>query len=254
MTGVVGIFTDRGAAERAVAALRAAGLPRDRISAVFPGHGSLAGVPTTEAEPPGMGPALGGVVGGAAGAATGVQVGALVGMVVPGVGPVLALGLLGAAVLGAAGVAAGKALNSALTEGLPRDEVFLYEDALRQGRSLVIALPADEEQAGAARRILAEAGAESLDAAREQWWVGLREAERAVYTAAGGDFTRDEADYRAGFEAALTLGGEKRTFDDAINDIRVRYPEASTREAFRRGWERGREWVSRHRSTSRHAA
>jgi hypothetical protein len=143
-------------------------------------------------------------------------------------------------------------LEASLREGLPKDEVFFYEDALRQGRSLVIALPADEAQAGTARRILHEAGAESLDAARERWWIGLRDAEAVAYSAAGGDLSREEADYRAGFEAAVTVG-EGRTFDDAAADIRKRYPDASTRAAFRHGWERGREWVARHRGTSRAA-
>lgn len=240
MKTVVGIFTERAAAERAMRAIEAAGIPRDKISLVFPEDRSLAGVPTTEAEPPGIGRAIGGVVGGATGAATGLQAGALVSMFVPGVGPVLALGLLGAAVLGVAGVAIGEALDTTLREGLPKDELYVYEDALRQGRSLVVALAADETEAENVRRALAEAGAESLDAARERWWIGLREAEAAAYTAAGGEFARDETDYRCGFEAALSLGPEAGPHGEALGHLRERYPETCEREAFRRGYERAR--------------
>ena len=107
MNTVVGVFTDSGAAQRAARELEALAVPRDRITVLFPGETRRlhTEVPTTEAEPPGVGTALGGVVGGATGAAAGVQAGALIGLFVPGVGPVFALGALGALVLGAAGAA-----------------------------------------------------------------------------------------------------------------------------------------------------
>lgn len=253
MTTVVGIFTARGEAERAIWAVEANGIPGDRLSLVFPDDRSLAGVPTTEAEPPGIGRTLGGVVGGAAGAAHGLQAGALVSMFVPGVGPVVALGLLGAVVLGVAGVAVGQALESSLQEGLPKDEIYVYEDALRQGRSLVVAQAADAAQAEAARRVLADAGAQSLDAARERWWTGLRDVEAAAYTADGGEFARDESDYRRGFEGALSLGPAAGPYGEAIVHLRQRYPEACERDAFRRGYERGRAWAEA-RASSRRAA
>lgn len=243
MKTVVGIFADRAAAERAMRAIEAAGLPRDKISLVFPEEQSLAGVPTTEAEPPGVGRAIGGVVGGAAGAATGLQAGALVSMFVPGVGPVVALGLLGAAALGAAGAVIGDALDTTLREGLPKDELVVYEDALRHGRSLVVALAPDEGEAEKVRRLMANAGAESLDAARERWWIGLRETEASAYTAAGGEFAGDEADYRSGFQAALSLGPEAKPYGEALGRLTARYPEVCQREAFRHGYERGRSWA-----------
>ena len=42
-----------------------------------------------------------------------------------------------------------------------------------------------------------------VDAAREEWWVGLRSAEKEHYRALGGNFENAELDYRRGFEAAL---------------------------------------------------
>lgn len=183
MLTVTGIVTERAAAERTVDALARRGIPRSRITMLTPGAGpeAVAAAPTTEAEAPGVGRVLGGVVGGAAGAAGGVGAGALVALTVPGVGPVLALGLLGAAVLGVGGAAAGAALEARLREGLPRDDLYGYEDALRRGRTVLIALVEDEGRAAAARDALAEAGAERVDAARAQWRLGLRDVEAAQY-------------------------------------------------------------------------
>jgi hypothetical protein len=46
-------------------------------------------------------------------------------------------------------------------------------------RIVLIVLTADTAQGGSSR-VLAQAGAESLDAARKNWWVGLRTAEADV--------------------------------------------------------------------------
>lgn len=247
MRSVVGIFTGRDEAERAAGALAAMDIPRDRITVLVPGRGEeqLARVPTTEAEPPGVGRVLGGVVGTAAGAAGGIHSGLLLSFVVPGVGPVMAMGALGAVLLGVSGVALGEALDRSLREGLPRDEIYLYEDALRQGRSVVVALAGDAGQAEAARQRLAGAGAESLDAARERWWIGLRQAEAAAYPGRGAEetaFGGEEEAYRRGFEAALTGGREGRSWDEARPELQRRHPDLHASAAFRRGYERGLEW------------
>src|SRR5918911_2267577 len=145
MKTVAGIFNTRGDAERAVERLRALGLAEENISLLTPGTTPEEldeQVPTTETEQPGMGKALGGTVGAAIGVAGGLQLGsALASLLVPGVGPVLAFGVIGAALLGAGGAAAGVAAGDAMEEniavGLPHDELFVYEDALRQGRTVV---------------------------------------------------------------------------------------------------------------------
>lgn len=251
MTTVVGVFRDSEAAKRAADGLAALGLRRDRTTVLFPGeHERLhSEVPTTAGEPPGVGTALGGVVGGATGASAGVQAGALIGVFVPGIGPVFALGALGALLLGAAGAAVGKAFDNA-PEGVPMDELFVYEELLGQGQALVIALPEGEAQAELIRQRLAQAGAEALDNARHRWWLGLRETEAHSYTAEGGDFTRDEADYRLGFEAALGIG-RGAAYGDVIDELRSRYPEAYSRPAFQRGYERGLRHAAARRQTRR---
>jgi hypothetical protein len=155
-----------------------------------------------------MGKAVGGVLGGALGMAAGMELGvAAATILIPGVGPVLAVGIAAAAILGVGGVVGGAAVGAALekdsTVGLPADELFVYKNALKQGRSVIFVEAGDDDEAAKADAVLANAGAESIDAAREEWWVGLRSAEKEHYRALGGNFENAELDYRRGFEAAL---------------------------------------------------
>src|SRR5437762_1887937 len=62
------------------------------------------------------------------------------------------------------------------------DLIFLYEDALRQNNSIVLFMAASEEREEPIRKIMTEMRAESIDAARERWWIGLRSAETEQYT------------------------------------------------------------------------
>jgi len=239
MTTTIGLFGSRAAAEAALAQLRAEGFSDDQLNLLAPGARppDIERVPSSDTEQPGTGAAVGGVVGGVAGAAGGMAVASAF---LPGVGPVVALGLLAGAVLSLWGAATGAALEDALAEGVPRDELFLYEDAVRSGRSIVFVWAEDQTRAEAARRIMREMGTEELDTARERWWVGLRSAEAERYTADGGDFDRDEARYRLGFAAALGAKTRGRTYDDVVEYLRDKFPDAYRDPAFRRGFERGR--------------
>ena len=98
------------------------------------------------------------------------------------------------------GAAAGRGIENRLFTGLPEDEVYFYEDALRRGHAVVVAFTSDDEMQKEAEILLRDAGAESLDAARESWWIGLRSAELEHYESRQ-DFHRDEPTYRRGFEA-----------------------------------------------------
>jgi hypothetical protein len=186
-----------------------------------------------------MGKAVGGVVGGAAGMGLGAAAASLL---IPGVGPVVATGVLAWALFGAGGAVggaiAGGALEEKLSRGLPKDELYLYEDALRRGHSVVFAL-VDEDEVGRTRAALDAQGAESLDAARESWWVGIRDAERADYERDGASFSDAEPAYRQGFEAAMQPRFRGRGFEEASNDLRDLYPEYYGLDDFRRGYERG---------------
>ena len=242
MESVVGIFRSAESARRAAEAVAGAGVSRDNESGLTPGSSEKdihSRVATTETEGSGMGKAVGGVVGGAAGMGLGAAAASLL---IPGVGPVVATGALAMALFGAGGAVggaiAGGHLEEKLSHGLPKDELYLYEDALRRGHSVVFAL-VEEKEADTARGALAAEGAESLDAARESWWVGIRDAERADYERDGADFSSAEPAYRRGFEAAMRPRFRGRGFDDASKDLRDLHPEHHGSNEFRRGYERG---------------
>jgi hypothetical protein len=250
MRTAVGIFTSRPDAERAVERLRAV-LPEGRINILAPGDSEarVHSVRTAEDMAPGLGRALGGVVGGVTGVTAALSL-------MPLVGPVVAVGTVATALAGVGGAVVGakvgEAADQGTLEGLPRDELYLYEHALRNGRTVVFALAGDEKEQKAARSLLAEAGAESLDAARESWWVGIRSAEELEYGRAKGGFEADEPVFRRGFEAALAPGARGRTFHEAAETLRKEHPDAVDAEAFRRGFERGRLYHERLRESHRH--
>jgi hypothetical protein len=249
MSTVAGIFNSRADAERAAEQLRTNGLTDKEISLLAPGTSERdinTTVPTTETEQPGMGSALGGVVGGAMGAAGGATMGAAVAsLLIPGVGPVIAAGLVGAALLGAGGAAVGATAGDALedtVEGLPHDELYVYEDALRKGRTVVIVSTSEETQSEAVRSVMEQAGAESIDAARDEWWVGLRGAEEEQYTGQGKDFKHDEQLYRRGFESALHSQARGKAYEERAEFLRQQYGEDCTSDAFKCGYDRGQSY------------
>ena len=271
MISTVGVFKDAPSAWAVRDQLTRAGIPEDRQILLMPGASEeeLARVPVTEGEQPGMGKVVGGLLGGAVGLGSAMSIGAAAGIVaIPGVGPVTVLGMLGLALLTlggtAAGLKVGDMIDDRLDEGLPVDELYVYEDALRRGRSVVIALANEDEEAEQARAILTQAGAETVDAARDQWWIGLRSAEEEAYVA--DQATRDlsatnsdgieedvdpterlgwngeESAYRAGFESALLGVTHGRSYDEMKEFLGRRHPQLYLRPAFRRGYERGQEY------------
>lgn len=246
MEPVVGIFKTRADAQRAITELEAAGNSPEEISLLTPrtAEDLRTSVPIADTEQPGVGKALGGVVGAAVGAASGLSLGAAAASIfIPAVGPVLAVGLLGAALFGAGGAVggaiAGEALEQEMEEGLPVDELFVYEDALRRGRSVVVVLAKDSFRADIAREVMRQTGAESVDAAREDWWLGLRDAEGESYTGPKDEFRSVERDYRSGFEAALRPQLRGKSYQDSVDYLMTNYPESYSDDAFRRGYKRG---------------
>jgi hypothetical protein len=250
---VTGVFTSQVNAQRAVEALQAAGVPENKITLLTPGDAHQHSEPIDSAEQPGIGKAIGAVVGAAGGLTGG---GLLAAAIVPGVGPVTAVGLLGAAILGAAGATLGASVAGSLenftTQGLPEDEIFVYEDALRKGRSVVIALAQNDAVAAPLRELLKSEGAEEIDAARHQWWIGLRSAEREHYDRSGDNSPHNEKFYRMGFEAALHARTRCMEFDQVsaemdsrLEDLEKQYPGVDLEEPFTRGYQRGREYYQR---------
>jgi hypothetical protein len=254
MEAISGVFRARKSAEDAVEEVRKSGIAADKITLLIPGTANqvdkeVQSVPVDSAEQPGIGKGLGALAGGGVGIVGGAMLVALV----PGVGPITAVGMLGAAILGAAGATIGATVGNTLekstTTGLPEDEIFVYEDALRQGRSVVIVMADNTESATLVRDQLKMHGAESVDAAREQWWIGRRDSEESHYTKSGKSFTEDEKYYRLGFEAALHAKRRCVEFDQvsgemnaALEDVQREHPGVQLEEAFTRGYQRGRDY------------
>ncbi|HTU43167.1 MAG TPA: hypothetical protein VMF10_15770 [Candidatus Aquilonibacter sp.] len=250
MKSITGVFRSSSDAERALAQFRELALPEDRLTLLTPADArSGKAIPSVSTEQPGMGKAIGALVGGAAGFSGGPL---LMAVLIPGVGPITAVGLLGGACLAAMGATAGAAVGgrteTLMTDGLPGDELFVYEDALRKGRSVLIAMADDESEAARFRELLSTEGAESVDSAREAWWVGLRSAEQERYTVHNRNFGEDEKFYRTGFESALHARTRCKEYDQVMNEMTAQMEDVersngtAAADAFRRGYERGRDY------------
>ena len=248
MKTAAGVFRLYQTARDAAGALRRSGFSENQVNLLSPASSEdkIHTIPTSGTEQPGVGGAIGGLLGGALGVAGGLELGMAAAVLIPGVGPVLAFGLAGAALLGAGGAVGGAALGNAAddnsNEGVPSDEIFFYEDALRQGRSVVLVLAGDDSEEQRAHKLLADAGAESLDAARKDWWLGLRDAEQEHYRALGHNFELDEDVYRDGFSSALRRECRGRSSDEEADCLKWWYPDVWDSQPFRRGYERGRKY------------
>jgi hypothetical protein len=244
MQAVTGVFKSQDQAENAVNQLRSLGITDKRIGIVRPGSAPErleSGVPVSDTEEPGMGRAMGAAVGGAMGAAGGATAGlAVASLVIPGIGPLLAFGMVGAALLGTVGAAAGSAVGDTveeeLGEGIPHEDVYLYEDALRHGHTVLIAYADEGDQADNASKVMQEAGAEDLDVLRENWWQQVRDEERSHY---GDTFDQDEESYRRGYTAALHPQRRGRAYSDVEDELRTQYANTVLDRPFQSGYERG---------------
>ena len=186
-----------------------------------------------------MGAALGGTVGGAVGAASGAfAAAAATSLFVPGVGPIWWQACWGATSLERAELLPellwqrGRAQSG---HGLPHDDLYLYEDALRKGHSVLVVGAVDADLADHVRGTLTKAGAASVDAARDDWWLGLQDPQREKYE---GDFANDRVHYRRGFETALHPKQRGRSLE-ANGDNGQSEAESSPRHAFRSGYKNG---------------
>jgi tetrahydromethanopterin S-methyltransferase subunit G len=247
MNTVSGIFNSRAAAERAIELLGLIGTADDRIVLLSPGiedERVEEVVKETEIGKSDTAEKVGTALGRGIGITGGIMLGGAVGSVfVPGVGVVLAAGVLAAALLGtggaALGAAAGSAVDEKAAENLRSDQLHLYEAALRQGRSVLVALANDEREAQAMLKVLEDAGAETLEDARETWWSELRSAEEAAYKKDGRAFALDETLYRRGFEAALHPRLRGKTLAESAVSLDRYFSDDQKTEAFQRGYERG---------------
>jgi hypothetical protein len=177
MRTVVAVFGSSSAAERAAGNLVNAGVPRERIRQLTPSSSDSeihSAVPTSETEQAGIGKAIGGLVGAAVGVTAALGTQSILGGSLASVtaSSLLWIALAGA-ILAVVGGYLGNALEEKLSQGLPKDEIYFYEESLRRGRSVVFVIASSARQERIARRILGQAGAASLDPGDEEWRIGL---------------------------------------------------------------------------------
>lgn len=92
----------------------------------------------------------------------------------------LAIVLAGAGAV--AGWKLGDLLDRAGSTGLPADALYVYEDAVRQGRTVLVALVERKENEAEVIRAMEEEHAETVNPAGEgDWQVGLVDATEARY-------------------------------------------------------------------------
>jgi uncharacterized membrane protein len=174
---ILGVFDDPLAARRAVERLREGPLDLEDVSIVTRATESGAAVSNSSDVSAGEGAAVGAVWGGLIG---------LVSLLLPGVGPLIAFGALGAALTGAVtGAVVGGIAASLIDFGnIPADEAREYEQQINEGMTLV-AVKARDEIAQEVRRVLANAGAESIRDNQTDVAEGSSGVRVATYDSAG---------------------------------------------------------------------
>jgi hypothetical protein len=151
----VGVFERTEQAEAAIAALRSAGFADETIAYVRQAEAPPLGAEETKS-------GTGTVAGASAGAALGGLAG-LMALAIPGIGPLVALGPLAAALSGAVvGGALGGLVGSFAGLGIPKEHAERYEAAVRSGNLFVSVKAPDEQAAHRAKGILAQHGAQQV--------------------------------------------------------------------------------------------
>lgn len=166
MATVIGVFSNRDQAERAIQDMRAKGFTENEISLVAKeGKGRKAGGKRGEGggqegedltmrQDLGDGAITGGALGGVAGLLAGA--GALA---IPGIGPIVAAGPI---VAGLTGAAAGGLAGGLLDLGIPEERGRYYEEKVKEGKILAV-VKADANKVSEAAMILRQNGASDVE-------------------------------------------------------------------------------------------
>jgi uncharacterized protein (TIGR02271 family) len=170
MTNVVGLFETREQVNRAMEALKAAGLKAEdmsivmRDSSIAADVADTAGADSAGSDAVGAGAVGGGLIGGVAGLMVGL--GALT---IPGIGPLLAAGPLATALAGGAvGATAGGMVGALVGYGLSEDEAKVYSTGLERG-GILLTVKTPKKREAEVRRILEANGMRDADYHRSRW-------------------------------------------------------------------------------------
>jgi hypothetical protein len=227
------LFDDYEDAAAAVRKLEASGVSHDSISLIanngrgdrLPHRGGDEAGDHDAGEGAAKGATTGGLLGGGAGLLAGLGM-----LAIPGLGPVVAAGWLastaiGAVVGAAAGGAAGGLLGALKDAGHTDEEAHVYAEGVRRGGALVSVKPTNDTDALTARRVLDDAGVDTLQRGadyRERGWQAYDPAAPA-YSADEIAVERDR--YREGrsFETIAPQSDEVRA-EVARNDDDLETP------------------------------
>jgi len=162
---VLGIYSNRSAAENAITAFRDSGFQSSDLSILLPdnlGNEELAAQKETKApEGAAAGAGSGAVIGGALGWLVGI--GALA---IPGIGPFIAAGPIIAALAGAGvGGAVGGVTGALVGFGIPEYEAKRYEGRIQKGGILISVHCDTPDEIKHAKEILERSGAEDISSA-----------------------------------------------------------------------------------------
>jgi hypothetical protein len=227
MASVTGIFASAAEAETALQSLKAHGFEESQINILARGESSFP------------------VHGKQAGAAVGAFLGLSAATFVPGLGPVLGMGMIASGLIGTGlGAAVGAAVDRH-THGVPNEDLYFYEEAVRNGQTVLIVDAHDETEETKAKNLLERGGGRSVQSLRREWWQGLRDEERAYLRHQGRELEPNEPDYRSGFEAALHPATRGRDYPQVVAYVEQCYPEPCKTEVFRIGYERGQDYFRR---------
>lgn len=242
MNILVGIFHSAMAANGASKALHAMGITEGHLMLLTPETGSAALHTVSPEHPAGACDVKAGhVMGAATGFAGGLLSSAIVMFMVPGVGPILAIGtLVAGAVVGATvGATVGGVVQKTFTMTLAPEEVFVYEEALRQGCTLLLVKPVNDVQRADVLALFTRLKTENVQELREQWWRQQRQQEATVYHGTTAEFAAHEVSYRRGFEAALDVRARGKSYSEAAHVLAQRDPAMYQDQIFRDGFASG---------------
>jgi hypothetical protein len=156
---ILGVFFDRGTAEKAIDELHHAGFSDRDIGLLTPG-GEVVEAQTATTVQEGNA-AEGAVAGALAGGTVGAVTGALASFLIPGLGMAVTGGLLTVILAStAAGAAGGSLIGPFIALGLSEEEARYYERQFSAGRTILVIKTHDREDE--ARRVLRRHGADGL--------------------------------------------------------------------------------------------
>ena len=155
---VVGLVDNYEQAANLVEKLQGAGFAKHDISALFPDRVGATDAAREQSTKAAEGTVAGAAAGGTLGGAVGLLAG-LGALAIPGIGPLLAIGPIVAAITGAAaGAAVGGVTGGLVGMGLPESHAKGFEQKIREGHILLSVHTATTEQRSRAQSLFDHAG------------------------------------------------------------------------------------------------